>query len=560
MKKLSRIHSAVIIIILFVLYPINLISKKQIIPTNTDSPRMVIGIIVDQMRPDYIYRFWDKMGNDGFKRIIREGFSFTNTQYNYMPTSTGPGHASIYTGTTPSIHGIRGNNWYSRKLNRYINTVEVPGYKVIGVDFDNNVSKAPGNLKSTTIGDELRLHTNFRSKVIGISLKDRGAIMPAGHTGDAYWYDSSTGKFVTSSFYTNELPSWVNEFNKRGLPQTYLNRTWETLFPIESYTESMEDDNPYEGILSGKERPEFPYDYKALSESHKGFGLISSSPFGNEILTELAIAAIEGESLGGRTSTDLLSISFSSTDAIGHRHGPASKEIEDMYLRLDLCIARLLSYLDEKFGKEQILLFLTADHGVGHIPLYLQDLKIPSGYFEFENAPQIDSLRGYLVDKYGKDILLDFSMHNYEIFLDREYLDSHNLDYDKVQKDVARFIVSFDGIAGALTAETLINAEFLFGIKNKIQNGFNQELSGDVHFWLNPQWIPQRIGATHGTPWSYDTRVPLLWYGKGIPPGKSAELVNTIDIAPTIATFLNSPFPSGNSGNPLNKYISNEDN
>src|SRR5690554_6685775 len=235
MKTISSLAACAIS--LGILFPFE--SQAQSNKAAHETPKLVVGIMVDQMRSDYIHKYWDKFGEDGFKRLVNEGFTFTNNHFDYMPTSTGPGHASVYTGTTPAVHGVMGNSWYVRELDRSINVIEVPGFKGVGSQPGEENDKSPGNILSTTVGDELRLHTNLRSKVIGISRKDRGAILPAGHTGEAYWFEDGTGKFITSTYYRETLPKWVSDFNAQNLPEKYLSQSWETLLPIEEYIESM---------------------------------------------------------------------------------------------------------------------------------------------------------------------------------------------------------------------------------------------------------------------------------------------------------------------------------
>ncbi|MEX2573241.1 MAG: alkaline phosphatase PafA [Balneolaceae bacterium] len=518
------------------------------------SPQLVVGIMVDQMRPDYISRYWDKYGDGGFKRLVNDGFTFTNNRFDYMPTATGPGHAGVYTGTTPAVHGAMGNSWYVRELDRNINVIEVPGYEGVGSQPDYDGSKGPGNLLTTTVGDELRLHTNNRSKVVGISRKDRGAILPAGHTGDAYWYEAGSGNFVTSTFYRDELPDWLQDFNDRDLAQEYLSEPWETLLPIGEYIESIEDDNPYEQIHDDQDAPVFPHDLPTRVEEHGADpGLLSGTAYGDKLLTELAIAAIEGESLGQSPTTDMLAISFSSPDGVGHGYGPASIEVQDMFLRLDQYLAQLLDYLDQEFGMDNVLLFLTSDHGVTHVPDYLTDQGIPGGHFD--TGAVLDRLEEHLTSAYGENLLLGFS--NYEVFLDRDLMEDLELDRAAVQKDVARFMLAADGVAGAVTAEELTSGEYTRGVRERVQQGFNQKRSGDVVIWLEPHITPGTgtRGTTHGSPWAYDTHAPLHWFGWNIPSGSSAHPVFISDIAPTVATFLNSPFPSGTTGNPMNDHM-----
>jgi predicted AlkP superfamily pyrophosphatase or phosphodiesterase len=526
-------------------------SHSQSTKSAHETPQLVVGIMVDQMRSDYIHKYWDKFGDDGFKRLVNEGFTFTNNHFDYMPTSTGPGHASVYTGTTPAVHGVMGNGWYVRETGKSINVIEVPGYVGVGSEPGNENEKAPSNLLSTTVGDELRLHTNFRSKVIGISRKDRGAIMPAGHTGDAYWYEGSTGNFISSSYYSEDLPSWVKAFNSRNLAQEYL-KPWETLLPIEEYVESMSDDNPYENLFKGETAPVFPHNLPKIAETD-GLGVIASTPFHNDILLEMAIAAIEGEKLGSRSTTDLLAVSFSATDAVGHQFGPSSVEVQDTYLRLDRTMAKLLNYLDKNFGKDNILLFLTSDHAVSYVTSFLVDEGIPGGYID--NKENLTALRGFMEKKYGEDLFL--TMSNFDIFLNRPLIEEKGLDLPTVQQEVAQFMMTLKGVAGAIPATVLANNEFTQGIRARVQKGYNQKRSGDVSIWLQPQTLSgsNPRGTTHGSPWNYDSHAPMHWYGWTVPAGRSSHPVNISDIASTVATFLNSPFPSGNTGKPMNEFM-----
>lgn len=531
------------------LFPIDSHAQSQ--KSAHETPKLVVGIMVDQMRADYIHKYWDKFGEDGFKRLVNEGFTFTNNHFDYMPTSTGPGHASVYTGTTPAVHGVMGNSWYVRETGNSINVIEVPGYTGVGTEPGKENEKAPSNMFSTTVGDELRLHSNFRSKVIGISRKDRGAILPAGHTGEAYWYDGGTGHFISSSYYFDELPAWVNAFNARNIAKEYL-KSWETLLPIEEYVESMSDDNPYENLFKGETAPVFPHNLPEIAKT-EGLGVLSSTPFHNDILIEMAIAAIEGEKLGSRSTPDLLAVSFSATDAVGHQFGPSSVEVQDTYLRLDRALAKLLNYLDDHFGKENILLFLTSDHAVSYVTSFLVDEGIPGGYID--NKENLTALRNFMEKKYGEDLFL--TMSNFDIFLNRPLIEEKGLDLPKVQQEVAQFMMTMKGVAGAIPATVLANNEFTQGIRARVQKGYNQKRSGDVSIWLEPHTLSgsNARGTTHGSPWNYDSHAPMHWYGWTVPAGRSSHPVNISDIASTVATFLNSPFPSGNTGRPMNEFM-----
>ncbi len=523
-----------------------------------ETPKLVVGIVVDQMRPDYIYRFWDNFSDDGFKRLVNGGHTFRNAWFSYLQTSTGPGHAAQLTGATPSIHGLIGNSFYIRDLGRNINVIEDvgSGHRGVGSLPDYSGEKSPANMLVTTVGDELYLHTNRRSKTIGISRKDRGAILPAGHTGKAFWYEGATGNFVTSTFYMDELPGWLQEFNNRNLAQDYLTRTWDMLLPEEEYAKrSRPDDNPYEGTFSGMDRTSFPIDLAYLSENEGiGPGDLNRTPFSDEHLTELAIAAIEGEHLGQRGVSDILAISYSATDAIGHRFGPASYQIQDMIIRLDRYLARLLDYLDEQIGMEHVLVYLTSDHGGAYIPHYLRDLGIITGNPDTEThvgRELNDALASFMEETYGENFILNFSNQN--IYLDHDYMKENDLDPREVRTAIKRYVLTLDMVGGALTADALNNSEFSTGFRARVQNMFHQKRSGDLIVWLQPQTRSNTGtgGTGHGTGWAYDTKAPLILYGYNIPAGQSTETVYVKDIASTVAIYLNSPFPSGNVGEPL---------
>ncbi|HCX75705.1 MAG TPA: alkaline phosphatase, partial [Algoriphagus sp.] len=355
MKKIS------FALLFSMLFSLALFAQQQ-----AEKPKIVVGIIVDQMRQEYFYKFADRYSDGGFKRLASEGYMMKNGHYNYIPTYTGPGHASVYTGTTPATHGIIGNNWYVRRQNKMIYCAEDSTVSNVGgTVMSGQIS--PRNLLTTTITDELRFATNKRSKVVGIAIKDRGASLPAGHLGDAHWFDSDNGEFMTSTYYKSELPTWVSNFNALKRPDSLLNQTWQPLYSADSYINSIDDNNEFEAPFIGKETPTFPYNLPELRENNGNYGLIAATPFGNTLTLEFAYAAIEGEKLGMGKETDFLAVSFSSPDYIGHRFGPTSKELEDNYLRLDLEIEQFLNYLDKTYGKGNYLVFLSADHGVADI-------------------------------------------------------------------------------------------------------------------------------------------------------------------------------------------------
>jgi predicted AlkP superfamily pyrophosphatase or phosphodiesterase len=529
---------------------VNAQNKQIVKPADAQKkPKLIVGIVVDQMRYDYLYRFQDKFGNDGFKRLMNQGYNCRNTNYNYTPTYTGPGHASIYTGTTPCVHGIIANNWYDRTKNASIYCAEDKTVSTVGA-AGNAGKMSPRNMLANTITDEVHQASNFYSKTIGIALKDRGAILPAGHTANAaYWYDAS-GAWITSTYYMRELPSWVENFNKKELAKKYMSQNWNTLLPGDQYLECTEDNSKYEGQLKGEAAPVFPHKLPELMDANGGLDLIRSTPFGNSLTKDFAIETITQESLGKGFATDFLTISFSSTDYVGHNYGPHSIELEDTYLRLDKDLAELLKFLDTYIGKDNVLLFLTADHAVLDVPQYLIDRKIPAGYFAYHAS--MDSLKHMLKGKYGDTLVLAYT--NQEIYLDHKVIAEKNIQRNLLEDEIADFMIRFPGIASCLTAHALKNSSFNSGdMRSFIQNGYMPKRSGDVMITLQPAWIEseKQTGTTHGSAYSYDTHVPLLWYGWNIHPGSTTDLIHTIDIAPTISMMLNIPFPNGCTGKPI---------
>lgn len=515
-------------------------------------PKLVVGIVVDQMRYDYIYRFWDKFENDGFKKLVNQGFFCKNTNYNYVPTYTGPGHTSIFTGSTPAIHGIIANEWFDKKAGKYVYCVE--DNKVTGIGTTSSEGKrSPVRNLTTTVTDELRISSNMKSKVIGIALKDRSAIMPAGHTANAaYWYDGSIGGFITSSYYMSELPKWVQEFNKQQLAAAYLSKAWTTLLPVDQYTESLPDDNKYESLLKGETKAVFPHQLPDLMKANGGLGLIRSTPFGNSLTKDFAIQTIKSEALGKGQATDFLTISFSSPDYIGHAYGPNSVEQEDDYLRLDKDLAELLRFLDAELGQGNVLVFLTADHAAPEVPAYLSDLKIPSGYVNEDKM--LDSLKKHLTQTYGDSLVLSYS--NQQVFLNHARIDQKKLVLQQVQEEVAGFMQQFDQVEEVLTATTMNTTQFTEGPRYLMQKGFNPKRSGDVLVNYLPAYIDYgKTGTTHGSPYSYDTHVPLVFYGWHVHSGSTNAPISITDVAPTISLLLNIQFPNGCVGKPILEVV-----
>lgn len=520
-------------------------------PAKPNQPRLVVGIIVDQMRPDYLYRYSTRLGNQGLKKLTSQGTVCTNTQFNYVPTYTAPGHASVYSGATPSVHGIIGNSWYDKTTNTKMYCTEDPTVSAVGgAEVAGKMS--PRNMLTTTITDELKLASNFRSKVIAVSLKDRGAILPAGHTADAaYWYDGITGNFMTSTFYRPTLPNWANRFNQQQYPARYQQQNWETLYPIATYTNSQPDNQPYEEIMPGETAAVFPHRLPQIAAAKGGgFEVVKYTPFGNTLVKDFAIEAIKGEELGKNPDyTDFIAISFSSTDIIGHLYGPRSVEIEDTYLRFDQDIADLLKFLDEYIGLQHVLIFLTADHAVADVPEFLLQNNIPSGNFNPQDP--IKALKSAFYQQYADSLALSFS--NSQLYLNPVVLAQKKLSAAQVQDFAAAFMLQQTGVAYALPAYALTQHAYTDWLRLCIQNGFYPKRSGDVAVALEPAWMENSYaGTTHGSSYTYDAHVPLYWHGWKIPVGKTiAHPIYITDIAPTLTLLLKTGFPNGSTGKPI---------
>ena len=519
---------------------------------SNNKPKLVVGVVVDQMRFEYLNRFKNKYSSQGFLRLMNQGYSCNNHHFNYIPTVTGPGHASIFSGTTPSVHGIVGNDWYDKAKGRTVYCTTDSRYIPVGAAAKYG-KVAPTNLKVTTVADQNRIFTQMKGKTIGVSIKDRGAVFPSGHTANgAYWFEGlDEGKWITSSYYMDELPLWVKDFNARSNISNYV-KTWNTLYDINLYQESGPDNSNYEKGFNGKANPVFPYNLKDLKGLNGGFDIIKTSPFGNTMITDFALSAIEAEGLGADEFTDFLTVSYSSTDYVGHNFGLSSVELQDTYLRLDLEIERLLNYLDENVGEGNYTLFLTADHGAAEVPTFLRDINVPGANISKDDfSPLFDAMTA----KYGVPDLIK-SISNNQLFLNQELIISLQLTLEEVQRFVVNEIITYPFVSKAYTATTMQSSYFESGLPMLLQNGYNQKLSGDVLFTLQPGVIvygPK--GTTHGSGYTYDTHVPLLFYGNGIQQGRSYESTSVTDIAPTISALLGISFPSGATGTVIEKVI-----
>lgn len=508
-------------------------------------PKLVVGIVVDQMRWDYLYRYYDRYTADGgFKRLLHKGFSCENTFIPYTPTYTACGHTCVYTGSVPAIHGITGNNWYDNELKRTVYCTEDKSVKSVGTTTDAGLM-SPKNMLATTVADELRLATNFRSKVVGVAIKDRGAILPAGHSANgAYWYDSKTGDFITSTFYMNDLPQWVKDFNNQKLVDKYYEQGWNLLYPANTYVQSTADEKPYEAKPFGADQKGFPYDLKRFIG--KSYGSVSSTPYGNTLTAEMAKAAVTNEQLGADDITDFLAVSFSSPDYIGHAFGPNSMEAEDGFLRLDKELGSLFDFLDNKVGKGQYLLFISADHGVSHVPGFNNENKLPGG--TVDDAKWLKELEPKLQAAFGASKLITGSWNNM-VTLNHSLIDSLKLDEQAVKKLIVDYLSLQPGVSRAFALDDLNTVPLSGTIRERINNGYYPRRCGDIQFVLQPAYFDGgKTGTTHGLWNPYDSHIPLVWYGWGIKPGKTNRETYMTDIAPTIAAKLRIQMPSGNVG------------
>ena len=474
-------------------------------PQFGERPKLVVGIVVDQMRWDYLSRYYDKFTKNGFRRMLDEGYSFDNCLINYVPTVTAIGHTSVYTGTTPAFHGICGNNFCidGRKVYCCEDTTVAP----VGSNNRKDGCMSPVNLLSTTIGDQIRLHTDFRSKVIGVSYKDRAAILPAGRSANAaYWLDRKNRQFISSTYYMKELPQWAKDFNKELLEN------------------------------------------KTFKKMGKDIGL---SPEAGTITADMAIAALEGERLGQGSETDMLCVSFSQTDVIGHKWSTRGEHTDEAYLTLDKDIARLLEALDEKVGKGNYIAFLTADHGAAHNWQFMQDNRLNGG--KWQSQVLLANLEKYVADKLGNTKKVVIGIYDYRFFLDHEAIRAQGLDLQRVKDVVIEYLRQSPNLSFVVDYEKAAYAPIPPVLRDRILLGYNFHRSGDIIVVAEPgyydfgEWSSP-VGTTHGEWNPYDAHIPLLFYGWKVPHGASAAEVHITDIAATVCAMLHIQQPNASIG------------
>jgi len=510
-----------------------------------ERPTLIIGIVIDQMRYEYLNRFWEKFEADGFKRLVNEGTLCKNAHYDYLFTQTAPGYATIATGTTPANHGIISNLWYERLTEKMIYSTFDEDVKPVGTDLEVGKHSVK-NLKVSNLADEIAL-SNFKfSKIVAVSLNAYASVISAGHFAhSAYWFDCVKGYWVSNSLFCDSLPTWVREFNAKKIPELYMQRQWATLLPIEKYVESMSDNLTFEKGFDKKMKT-FPYELKNIAKKlEKPYEAMKYTPYGNNLTKDFAVSAIVNEELGKDQYTDFITISFAANQGISEKFGATSVEIEDAFLRLDSDLAHFLKFIDEFVGKQNVLIFLTSDQGAMLDHDFMSAINIPTG--KFRQKQTIALLKTYLKALYGHGDWVQ-AYNEQQIYLNHNLIEDSKISLIEIQNKVAQFIIQFAGVANAITATTLQTTYFSGGVFEKMQNSYNQKRSGDVLINLEPGWISED-GSGHNSAYSYDTHVPLVWYGWKIKRGTIFRQISIRDIAPTISTFLNISNPNAANGN-----------
>ncbi|MDL2261968.1 alkaline phosphatase family protein [Bacteroidales bacterium OttesenSCG-928-I21] len=518
----------------------------------SDKPKLVVGIVVEQMRQDYMDRFWNNFGTNGFKKLAISGSYCKNVNYNYSLTQTAPGYATIVTGAEPSEHGIVSDYWLVPLTGAKETSIHDPIQKAVG-NKNTEAPFSPKNMLSTTFADETKLFNRGKSKIISVSLNEYASILTGGFAADAaYWFDSKIGEWITNSYYMSELPDWVHAINKKKMPQEYLDRTWEKLLDTENYNNVVSDSNVYAFGIDGTYK-NFPYKYSEIRKTVHDYELLRMIPEGNTLTTDMAIASLYNEELGKDEDTDFLFINYSVSENIGKLFGPQSIEVQDLFLRLDKDIAHLISVLEETVGKNNLLIYLTSNHGVAETPQYLIDNKIPAGTYKHYYILAL--LNSYLKAIYGEgDWILDYS--NNQIYLNKTLIEDSRIPINEFQEKVISFIINSSGISHAISANQFQNIIFNQGMPQKMQNSFNLKRSGDIMISLKSGWIEDVAYSTnHNSGYKYDTNVPLIWYGWKVKKQKIYFPINVTDIAPTISIILNTPPPPSSTGKPLEEIF-----
>ncbi|KGJ89630.1 alkaline phosphatase family protein [Colwellia psychrerythraea] len=537
-----------------------------------DKPKLILQITVDQLRGDMPTAYLDKMGEGGFRYLLDEGLVYKDAQHNHANTETIVGHATLATGALPAVHGMIGNVWFDDKLQRLVYNVEDADYPLLsanaGVNQQTEIDptqrtakssgRSPNNIQVSTFSDELKIASNGKAKVFGVSVKDRGAISMAGHMGKAFWFSKKSGEFVSSEYYYDKYPEWVSKWNAATPSKKYHQKTWELSQPQAKYVFAKQDDQAWETKFPGFGRT-FPHQYGDMSNGYFNT-FLTLSPAGDELTLDFAKAVVTNEQLGQDEVTDYLSVSFSSTDYVSHIFGPSSLEAEDNMLRLDRTLAKLITFIDKNVGLENTLIVLAADHGAAEVPAYLSSLGMKTKVVsptEWDKAPSMKALK----KQFGFDTALIKSYFHPYIYLDRDLIAKRKLSLEQVQKAVAVEVSKFDGVALAVTSSDIETGntpqDYLHTL---VINNHSQNRSGDVYVVLEAHRFVAdmeglTVAATHGSPWGYDTFVPLIFAGYNIDDDTVYDRVSTTDIAVTLSAVLGIKAPSGAQGKILEKVL-----
>lgn len=536
-------------------------------------PKLVLQITVDALRGDLPTRYYNRLGDNGFRYLWERGTVFVDAHHNHANTETIVGHVTLATGAYPSVHGMIGNVWYDRTKGRTVYNIEDDNYKLLtagaGVDQDAEIDstqkaaksdgRSPSAIMVTTFSDELVIHTAGKSKVFAVSIKDRGAVSMAGHAGKAFWFSKANGEFVTSSYYYDSYPDWVTQWNAKKLPASYSGKSWNLLNKQDDYLFGDADDRSWETDLAGFGRT-FPHAF-GTADGKYFTTLLTISPAGDQLTLDFAKALITNEQLGKDDIPDYLGVSFSSTDYVGHMFGPSSLESEDNILQLDQTLAELFSFIDKSVGLENTLIVLSADHGTPEVPGYLQELGIQAGFVEpkrWDKQPALAELK----KQFGVDKELIVGYDHPYVYLNDEFIKKNKLNKAEVEKAVAKQLIQFKGIAQAISSSELREANLPDTPLNRaIINNFNPNRSGDIYIVFEPHWFIRdfdglEVSCTHGSPWSYDTYVPIAFGGMDIPAQHVVRRVQVVDIAATLAAYMGTKPPSGSAGVPLVEVFS----
>jgi predicted AlkP superfamily pyrophosphatase or phosphodiesterase len=542
-------------------------------PQTPDKPvRLVLQITVDQLRADLIDRYAAGFGEGGFRRLLDDGAFYVNAHHRHANTETIVGHTTLSTGTDPAVHGMVANVWLDRASGELSYNVEDAEYPLLGegggVDQATEIDptqrlattqgRSPRSIQTTMIGDEIALSLGPDAKVFGVSIKDRGAIAMAGHAGKAFWFSKSGGRMVTSTFYLDAYPDWVEAWNAKGVPASYANTSWKLLAEPSAYLFGNADDMSWETDFPGFGRT-FPHPY-GPADGKYFTTLLTLTPAGDEIVLDFAKALMAAEEIGKDAITDYLSISFSSTDYVGHFFGPSSLEAEDNLHRLDRTLADLLAYVDKTVGLDQTLVVLSADHGASEAPGYLKTLGIGGEYFNFDAIDKSEAITA-LKAKFGiAEELVDRFFQPY-LYLNRKTIAAHGLDLAEVSREVAEELRKFPGVAYAVSSDDLrAGAVARTPVTDAVLANFHEDRSGDIYVVFEPHWFVadfdgQSVTGSHGSPWPYDSHVPVIWLGPGIEAGRIGRRVETVDVAPTIAAYLKVRPPSGARGRVMTEVM-----